>query len=114
MGAFKLGTMTLKGLFTKPDTVMYPAQTKEQPEGLKGHVEVEINMCNFCGICSKRCPAFCIEVDKKNGTWAVDHFRCVQCGACVRECPEHGITMIPTYCAPSTTKGVEVFTKQED
>ena len=38
MGSFKLGKMTLGGLFKKPETLMYPVETKTPPAGLKGHV----------------------------------------------------------------------------
>ena len=32
MGSFKLGKMTLGGLFKKPETLMYPVETKT-PQG---------------------------------------------------------------------------------
>ena len=34
MGSFKLGKMTLGGLFKKPETLMYPVETKTPPAGL--------------------------------------------------------------------------------
>lgn len=104
MGSFKLGKMTLRSLFGKPETVLYPVQTRPMPEGLKGHVSNNIEECILCGICQKRCPTEAIAVDKKSGTWTVDGFRCIQCGACVRECPKHSLTMEPTYTAPALTK----------
>lgn len=108
MGGFKLGKMTLKGLFKEPETVQYPAQKKEPPAGLKGHVENNVDDCILCGICAKRCPCGAIQVDKPARTWSIDRFRCVQCGSCVRECPKQCLVMEPTYAAPATIKSIRV------
>lgn len=104
MGSFKLGKMTLGGLFRKPETVCYPAERKEPPTGLKGHVENDASQCILCGICAKRCPAGAITVDKKADSWSIDRFRCVQCGSCVRECPKRCLSMDPHYAPCSTRK----------
>lgn len=113
MGSFKLGKMTLRSLFSKPETVMYPAQTRFQPEGLKGKVLNDIDTCILCGICEKRCPTAAISVAKKEGKWSIDRFRCVQCGTCVRECPKTCLTMDPDYPLPSSTKSVDALHKPE-
>ena len=107
MGSFKLGRMTLGGLFKKPETVCYPTERKEPPLGLKGHVENETSLCILCGICAKRCPTGALTVDKKAGTWSIDRFRCVQCGSCVRECPKHCLSMNPHYAPCATAKAVD-------
>ena len=109
MGSFKLGKMTLRGLFKEPETVQYPAQTKTPPPGLKGHVVNDVDNCILCGICQKRCPCSAIAVDKPARTWTIDRFRCVQCGSCVRECPKACLAMEPTYAPPSTSKHVDAF-----
>lgn len=108
MGGFKLGKMTLGGLFKKPETLLYPVQTKTPPPGLKGHVVNDVDTCILCGICQKRCPCGAIVVDKAARTWSIDRFRCVQCGSCVRECPKHCLAMEPTYTPPATVKSVDV------
>ncbi len=113
MGSFKLGKMTLRSLFGKPETVLYPVQTRPQPEGLKGHIVNDIESCILCGICEKRCPTGALAVDKKAGTWTIDRFRCVQCGSCVRECPKHSLSMAPDYAKPAMVKGVHVERKPE-
>lgn len=112
MGSFKLGKMTLGSIFKKPETIQYPTQTKAMPEGLKGHVENDIDACILCGICQKRCPTGAITVDKPAGTWAINRFRCVQCGSCVRECPKSCLRMEPTYAPPATSKSVVVVSKE--
>ncbi|HIW75172.1 MULTISPECIES: 4Fe-4S dicluster domain-containing protein [Gordonibacter] len=109
MGAFKLGKMTFKSLFGKPETLLYPVQTKTPPSGLKGHVTNHVTSCILCGICAKRCPCAAIEVDKQTRTWSINRFRCVQCGTCVRECPKQCLTMEPTYTSPATKKYLDTF-----
>ena len=109
MGSFKLGGMTLKSLFSKPETIMYPVQERYKPEGLKGHIAIDPATCILCGICQKTCPCGAIVVDKAGETWSIDNFRCVQCGACWRECPKDSLTMEPTYPAPATAKFIETI-----
>ena len=113
MGNFKLGKMTLRSLFKKPETIMYPAQKRYQPEGLKGQILNDIDTCILCGICEKRCPTDAIKVVKKEEFWQIDRFRCVQCGTCVRECPKDSLTMDPNYPAPAPQKSVETLHKPE-
>ena len=56
MGSFKLGKMTLRSLFGKPETVMYPLEKRDIPAGHRGTVEIDMAKCILCGICVKRCP----------------------------------------------------------
>lgn len=102
MGSFKLGSMTLGGLFKKPETIQYPAQVKPAPAGLKGHVVIDTGTCILCSLCAKRCPTHAITVDKKGArTWSINRFQCVQCGSCVRECPKGSLAMDTAYTPPS-------------
>ena len=109
MGSFKLGGMTLKSLFSKPETIMYPVQERYKPAGLKGHIEIDVETCILCGICEKTCPTGSITVDKAGEKWTIDPFSCVQCGACWRACPKESLVMADTYWAPSTQKTIEEF-----
>ena len=109
MGSFKLGKMTFGSLFKKPETLLYPVQTKTPPAGLKGHVVNDVDRCILCGICMKRCPCDAITVDKPARTWSINRFRCVQCGSCVRECPKGCLTMEPTYTPPAAEKYADTF-----
>lgn len=109
MAGFKLGKMTMKSLFTKPETILYPVVQKTPPPGLKGHITNKVDDCILCGICMKRCPCTAIEVDKPGRTWSINRFRCVQCGTCVRECPKQCLVMEPTYTAPATKKHTDSF-----
>ena len=113
MGSFKLGKMTLRSLFGKPETVRYPLEEPEHPAALRGKVEFSNEHCIYCGICEKRCPTGAIKVNKKEGTWSIDHFSCIQCDTCVRECPKGCLQMDPVLVHPSAQKATEVFTKPE-
>lgn len=96
MGILKLGGMTLGSLFKKKETLKYPFKTKEPYKEQKGIVEHDdLTKCNLCGICSKKCPASAITVDRKNKKWSINHFQCVQCGYCISSCPKKCLIMNP-------------------
>lgn len=111
MGSFKLGKMTFGSLFKKPETIMYPVETRYAPPGLKGHIANDIETCILCGICMKRCPTGSITVDKKAGEWSINRFSCIQCGYCVRECPKSCLVMDPAYAPVSTEKHADKLVK---
>ena len=113
MGGFKLGKMTLRSLFGKPETVRYPFEEPEHPAALRGKVVFSPENCIYCGICEKRCPTGAISVNKKDSTWSIDHFKCIQCDTCVRECPKGCLSMDAVLVHPSTVKEVETFKKPE-
>lgn len=104
MGSFKLGHMTMRSLFVKPITGMYPFVKPVYPENLKGHIEIDIDSCIFCGNCAKKCPALAITVDKAEKSWELNPFSCVQCRSCVVVCPKKCLTMVNTYTTPATEK----------
>ena len=110
MGVLHLGSMTLKSVVTKPETTCYPFEKKEAPAGLKGHVVNDVENCILCGICSKRCPAGAMEVNRAKKTWEIDGFRCIQCYVCVRECPKNCLSMDTACTAPATSKEAVKYT----
>ena len=109
MGAFKLGKMTFGSLFKKPETVLYPIQTKPQPMGLKGHIVVAVESCILCGACDRGCPADTIKVDKAGHTWSIDRLGCIQCGYCITVCPKKCLSMDPNYAPARTQRQREFF-----
>ena len=113
MGGFKLGKMTLRSLFSKPETIRYPFEEPEHPACMKGLVEFDYTNCIYCGICEKRCPTNAISVNKDDQTWTIDHFSCIQCGSCIRECPKSCLTMDPVLVHPSTEKTKVTVSKPE-
>ena len=110
----KLGKMTLRSLFGKPETVRYPFETKPMPEGLKGHIENDMEQCILCGMCERTCPANAITVDRAAKTWSINRFRCVQCKSCTRACPKKCLTMRPEYQKPARHIDIETLDKPEE
>lgn len=109
MGEFKLGLMTLKSLFSKPATKLYPVEAPTYYPETKGHIVVDIDRCRFDGGCANLCPTGAIEIDRKGYTWAIDRFKCIQCRNCVHVCVEEALVMANEYAEPSTKHVVEVF-----
>jgi ech hydrogenase subunit F len=103
----------LKNLFSKPATTKYPFVKKEYPEGTRGKVEIDIDSCIFCGICSRKCPPNVIEVNREKKEWKIDPFGCISCSACVYACPKKCLFMNQEYTAPAPQKTTNTFTKGE-
>lgn len=101
----------LKNLFSKPATGQYPAVPKTYPEKSRGHVEINIDDCIMCGICSRKCMSSAIKVDRQNKTWTIERMGCVQCQACVNACPKKCLTMAPGYTEPSAEKKVDTYSQ---
>ena len=70
----------LHNLLHKPVTTSYPDTPKEYPARTRGHVEVDMETCLLCGLCSRSCPPRAINVDRDAHTWSIHRFDCVQCG----------------------------------
>lgn len=102
----------LKNLFSKPVTVNYPAEPASYPERTRGHVEISIDDCLFCGLCSRSCPPGAITVDRVARTWTINRFDCIQCGYCTEKCPKKCIKMAPGYQEPMDKKSPDTFTSK--
>ena len=99
----------LKNLFSKPATLNYPFEKREFPEGTRGHVENDMDVCILCGLCQMKCPTGAITVDKKARTWAIRPFSCIQCRSCVDNCPKKSLSMDKQYQEPGPEKTEKVF-----
>ncbi len=98
----------LKNLFSKPATRQYPQVPREYPARSRGHVEIDMETCILCGLCSRKCPSGAITVDRAAGTWSIDRMGCVQCGACMDACLKfHALSFAPDDGAA----GTETYTK---
>jgi NAD-dependent dihydropyrimidine dehydrogenase PreA subunit len=67
---------------------------------------VDIDACNGCGNCEKRCQVGAAKVSGKNRLSSIDLTRCIGCGLCVPSCPENAITLHkkPDEVIPPATK----------
>lgn len=101
-------TKTVLGnLFSKPATRLYPEQPRIYPERTRGKIGIEIDVCIFCGLCSKKCPTGAILVDRATKDWTINRFGCIQCGCCVEVCPKKCLHMQTDYPSPAELKHTE-------
>lgn len=111
MAIMKFKSVVLKNLFSKPVTKNYPAEPAVYPERSRGHIEIDMNTCVLCGICSMNCPPRTIQVDRKAGTWSINRFDCIQCGYCVEKCPKKSLKIVPNYQEPMAQKITDTYEK---
>lgn len=103
--------VVLKNLFSKPVTKNYPAEPAVYPERSRGHIEIQIEDCILCGLCSMNCPSRAITVDRKAGKWTINRFDCVQCGYCTEKCPKKCLSIVPGYQEPMAQKAEATYEK---
>ncbi len=103
----------MKNLFSKPATRNYPAQPKAFFERTRGHVEIRIQDCIFCGLCSRKCPTGAITVERGEKSWSIERFGCIQCGYCVESCPKKCLSMLPPYPTPAAQKPTETYVQPQ-
>ncbi|MFH0861843.1 MAG: 4Fe-4S dicluster domain-containing protein [Candidatus Altiarchaeota archaeon] len=104
MTHMQMAKNTIKALFSRPSTLMYPKKPAKKKDITRGRLENDIAKCVFCGMCQRICPADAITVERPNKSWEVDRYRCVVCGACVGVCPVKSLRMDTDYTKPSSTK----------
>lgn len=111
MTVFSFSKTVLKNLFSKPVTTAYPLKPREYPDRTRGHVQIDIDQCILCGLCSRKCPADAIKVDRAGGTWSIYRFGCIQCASCVESCPKKCLSMGQAYTDPGPEKHWEIHRK---
>jgi formate hydrogenlyase subunit 6/NADH:ubiquinone oxidoreductase subunit I len=96
-----------KNLGSKPATRNYPFDKREPFKNTRGQVAgVDIDTCIFCGICSKKCPADAITVNRNEKSWEINNFKCVVCGVCSEACPKKCLHMGEAHKTSSPTKDI--------
>ncbi len=100
----------LHNLFSKPKTRKVE---KEYPEGTRGHVENDMDLCILCGLCSIKCPTHAITVDKNEKTWSIRPMSCIQCRCCVDNCPKKSLSMGLRFQEPGNEKITKTFKQSE-
>jgi len=109
MANLKIGNMVLRSLFKKPATLMYPIRPREWTENTRGRIEIDIENCIFCGICSRKCPTDALAVDKAEKSWTIERMGCIQCSCCVDVCPKKCLVNEAGYTTPDLTKLTDTF-----
>lgn len=103
--------VVLSNLFSKPATRKYPYTVREPFERSRGQISFSDTNCVYCGLCSKKCPADAIKVDRLTKTWELDAYRCIICGECVGSCPKKCISMCNERREPTEDKLIITYTK---
>lgn len=82
---------SLRNLFSRPATRLYPHTTRPSFAGARGQLELDADACNFCSLCARRCPtvALCVTTDERR--FELDDLRCIACGVCVDVCTRGAI-----------------------
>jgi len=87
--------ITLKYLFSKPNTVQYPEARMPIPDRYRGIHYLEQEKCIYCFMCARACPVDCISMEAvrhgKELDWisfTVDYNRCMFCELCTYPCPK--------------------------
>ena len=100
----------LHNLFSTPKTRKVE---KQYPEGTRGHVENDMDLCILCGLCSIKCPTHAITVDKNEKTWSIRPMSCIQCRCCVDNCPKKSLSMGLRFQEPGSEKVTKTFKQSE-
>ena len=58
------------------------------------HAVVDMNICDGCGVCEKRCQVSAVHISEKSKIAAVDLNRCIGCGLCVTTCHKEAISLV--------------------
>lgn len=93
---------SLKALFSRPATRLFPRVRRPAFAGSRGMIGIDFASCVLCSACSKHCPTGAIDVDRAGGSWLIDRLDCVTCGACVSACPKKCLSMLPDRPSPFT------------
>jgi len=107
--------MTLRHLFRKPLTEMYPEEQRQLPERSRARIVLTRDpdgneRCVACYLCSGVCPVSCISMEsaeddagRRYARWfRINFARCIYCGLCEEACPTLAIQLTPDFEFSST------------
>jgi formate hydrogenlyase subunit 6/NADH:ubiquinone oxidoreductase subunit I len=90
----------LKNAVSKPCTLIYPFEKREMPKGSRGRHEYDEAKCTGCGMCSRVCPSFAIELKglgPKCEGLKINLGACLFCQQCEESCPTGAIWLTTAY-----------------
>jgi NADH-quinone oxidoreductase subunit I len=107
--------VTIKHLFKRPSTLMYPYEREDLPPRTRGVIALMDENCTVCMLCSRECPDWCIYIESHKETvppakeggrartrnvldrFAIDFSLCMYCGICVEVCPFDALWWSPEF-----------------
>lgn len=112
MGIMEFTKTVIKNLFSPSVTTTYPKEEKKNYELTRGYIEINIDSCVFCGLCSRKCPTGAITVNRNENSWQIDRLKCIQCGYCIDNCPKKTLIMKNEYIKPSEIEDVDSYSNK--
>ncbi len=106
--------ITLRTVYTKSVTRLYPEEIMELPDAFRGQQHLDMDKCVGCGICSQMCPNNVIEI-VKCGKWypQFDNGHCMFCGLCVDFCPNGALSMTKHFELACWTKEETIYSPDQ-
>lgn len=101
-------TTVLRNVLGGPVTRLSP---RPPFKSARGHLDIAIDDCIFCGMCQRRCPADAIQVERAVKSWALNGFRCINCGECVSACPKKCLHLDDATRPNATARKAESFSQ---
>ena len=102
----------LKNAASKPCTLVYPFEKREMPKGCRGKHNYDEAKCTGCGMCSRVCPSFAIELKglgPKCEGLKVNLGACLFCQQCEESCPTGAIWLTTEYELAVINKADEIL-----
>ncbi len=102
----------LKNAASKPCTLVYPFEKREMPKGSRGRHQYDEAKCTGCGMCSRVCPSFAIELKglgPKCEGLKVNLGACLFCQQCEESCPTGAIWLSTEYELAVINKADEIL-----
>ena len=63
--------------------------------------QIDLELCNGCGICANSCPMDVIRMDEEGKKAIIKYPEdCMLCGWCEEDCPENAISISPEKTSP--------------
>jgi formate hydrogenlyase subunit 6/NADH:ubiquinone oxidoreductase subunit I len=93
----------VKNLFKSPVTDKYPNVKPVVPEGYRGKIKFNADLCIGCGLCIRVCSPSCItksvktNTDTQEITMSFDMASCTFCKMCADFCPKNAIEFTSDY-----------------
>lgn len=69
--------------------IFYVRKKLEGPR--KGHIEIDSDTCQLCGVCVNKCPTQAMSIEDEN--IVVDTEKCILCDSCEVTCPANAIKL---------------------
>ncbi len=102
----------LKNAASRPCTLIYPFEKREMPKGSRGRHNYDEAKCTGCGMCSRVCPSFAIELKglgPKCEGLRINLGACLFCQQCEESCPTGAIMLTTDYELAVINKADEIL-----